>query len=291
MIYLLYQSAGETISKWTKTHISLNTAVSILAGTSRACLAFAISMCLSQGKWNWLSRSAQPLVDFYRFDAASRGAWGKIGALTAIALLAFEPFTQAVLAIRDKEGTLDHREYNKVVQSSNGSLETHGNVPTISRSTRLDAASWTGAFVGVGVVQFPEPNNKPMNFSVYCTSSNIQEDMGMKAATWNGFSPFTTRQNLKPAFACATGNCTLANFTSIAVCSKCRDISGYVTKSSGPVKLPSGVRATGPYDQSWVLGHGETLPDVSNPRPYFDWVNGRNFTFLDHEIPELNVSI
>jgi hypothetical protein len=36
MIYLLYQSAGEPISKWTKTHISLNTAVSILAGTSRA---------------------------------------------------------------------------------------------------------------------------------------------------------------------------------------------------------------------------------------------------------------
>ncbi|KAK2122813.1 hypothetical protein NOF04DRAFT_1350133 [Fusarium oxysporum II5] len=242
--------------------------------------------CLHLG-WNIKSLPGicyqHPLVDFYRFDAASRGAWGslrllqscvrrlkvvsfqhwiEIGALTAIALLAFEPFTQAVLAIRDKEGTLDHREYNKVVQSSNGSLETHGNVPTISRSTRLDAASWTGAFVG--------------------------EDMGMKAATWNGFSPFTTRQNLKPAFACATGNCTLANFTSIAVCSKCRDISGYVTKSSGPVKLPSGVRATGPYDQSWVLGHGETLPDVSNPRPYFDWVNGRNFTFLDHEIPELN---
>ncbi|KAJ0152559.1 Multidrug resistance protein fnx1 [Fusarium oxysporum f. sp. albedinis] len=80
-----------------------------------------------------------------------------------------------------------------------------------------------------------------MNFSVYRTSSNIQEDIGMKAAMWNGFSPFTARQNLKPAFACATGNCTWANFTSIAVCSKCRDISGYVTKSSGPVKLPSGI--------------------------------------------------
>ncbi|KAK2695846.1 hypothetical protein QWA68_004021 [Fusarium oxysporum] len=117
------------------------------------------------------------------------------------------------------------------------------------------------------------------------------EDMGMKAAMWNGFSPFTARQNLKPAFACATGNCTWANFTSIAVCSKCRDISGYVTKSSGPVKLPSGVQAAGPYHQSWVLGHGETLPDVSNPSPYFDWANGRNFTFLKHEIPELNISI
>ncbi|KAJ0152560.1 Hexokinase [Fusarium oxysporum f. sp. albedinis] len=149
MIYLLYQSAGEPISKWTKTHISLNTAH------------------VSQGKWNWLSRSAQPLVDFDRFNTASRGAWGSlrllqscvrrprwiaIGALTAIALLTFEPFTQAVLVIRDKEVILDHREYNKVVQSSNGSLETHGNVPTIGQSTRLDGASWTRAFAGVGLV-------------------------------------------------------------------------------------------------------------------------------------------
>ncbi|ENH71564.1 hypothetical protein FOC1_g10007802 [Fusarium oxysporum f. sp. cubense race 1] len=124
MIYLLYQPAGEPISKWTKTHISLNTVVSILAGTSRACLAFAISMC----------------------------------------------------------------------PRANGTYE----------------------------------------LPFYRTSRNIQEDMGMKAAMWNGFSPFTARQNLKPAFACATGNCTWANFTSIAVCSKCRDISGYVTKSSGP---------------------------------------------------------
>ncbi|KAK2472272.1 hypothetical protein H9L39_16152 [Fusarium oxysporum f. sp. albedinis] len=122
---------------------------------------------VSQGKWNWLSRSAQPLVDFDRFNTASRGAWGSlrllqscvrrprwiaIGALTAIALLTFEPFTQAVLVIRDKEVILDHREYNKVVQSSNGSLETHGNVPTIGQSTRLDGASWTRAFAGVGLV-------------------------------------------------------------------------------------------------------------------------------------------
>ncbi|KAF5635990.1 hypothetical protein F52700_5304 [Fusarium sp. NRRL 52700] len=120
MIYRLYWSAEEPISQWNKAYISLNTAVSILAGTSRACLTFAISMCFSQGKWNWLSGAAQPLVDFDRFDAASRGAWGSLrllqscvrrpnwtslGALTAIALLAFEPFTQAVLAIEGTEVT------------------------------------------------------------------------------------------------------------------------------------------------------------------------------------------
>ncbi|KAF5685296.1 hypothetical protein FDENT_6290 [Fusarium denticulatum] len=117
-------------------------------------------MCLSQSKWNWLCGAAQPLVDFDRFDAASRGAWGSLrllrscirrphwtsmGALTAIALLAFEPFTQAVLAIEGKEVTLEHLEYAKAAHSSNDLLETSGNVPQIGRSTSLDGASWDGA--------------------------------------------------------------------------------------------------------------------------------------------------
>ncbi|KAF5579091.1 hypothetical protein FPANT_9749 [Fusarium pseudoanthophilum] len=306
MIYLLYHSAGEPISKWNKTYVSLNTAVSILAGTSRACLAFAISMCLSQRKWNWLSGAAQPLVDFDRFDAASRGAWGSlrllqscirrphwtsIGALTAIALLAFEPFTQAVLAIEGKEVTLDHVEYAKAAHSSNDTLQTFGNVPQIGRSTRLDGASWDGAATGVSAVPFPGPHNTTMDFIARRFSFNIQEDMGMKAAIWNGFSPFTAPQNLRPAFACATGNCTWPVFPSIAVCSKCRDISKYVTKSTGPVKFPSKIYNSGAHGQEYMLEPGESLPGVSNPSPHADLRDGRNFTFIKHEIPQLNLSI
>ncbi|KAG5798184.1 hypothetical protein H9Q69_002793 [Fusarium xylarioides] len=306
MVYLLYHSADEPISKWNKTYISLNTAISILAGTSRACLAFAISMCLSQGKWNWLSGAAQPLVDFDRFDAASRGAWGSLrllrscvrrphwtsmGALTAIALLAFEPFTQAVLAIEGKEVTLNHLEYIKAAHSSNDLLGTSGNFVKIGRSTRLDGASWDGASTGVSAVPFPGPNNTTMEFIARRFSFNIQEDMGMKAAIWNGFSPFTASQNLRPAFACATGNCTWPIFSSIAVCSKCRDISKYVTKSTGPVKFPSNIYNSGAHGQEWMLEPGESLPGVSNPSPHADLRNGRNFTFIKHEIPQLNLSI
>ncbi|PNP83825.1 hypothetical protein FNYG_02513 [Fusarium nygamai] len=260
VIYLLYHSADEPISKWNKTYISLNTAVSILAGTSRACLAFAISMCLSQGKWNWLSGAAQPLVDFDRFDAASRGAWGSLrllqscirrphwtsmGALTGIALLAFEPFTQAVLAIEGKEVSLGHLDYAKAAHSSNDTLQTFGNVPQIGRSTRLDGAPWDGASTGVSAVPFPGPHNTTMEFMARRFSFNIQEDTGMKAAIWNGFSPLTAPQNLRPAFACATGNCTWPVFPSIAVCSKCRDISEHVIKSIGPVRFPSNIYNSG----------------------------------------------
>ena len=147
-----------------------------------------------------------------------------MGALTAIALLAFEPFTQAVLAIEGKEVTLEYLEYAKAAHSSNDLLGTSGNVPQIGRSTSLDGASWDGAFTGISAVPFPGPNNTTMEFVARRFSFNIQEDMGMKASIWNGFSPFTAPQNLRPAFACATGNCTWPIFPSIAVCSKCRDI-------------------------------------------------------------------
>ncbi|RKL38798.1 hypothetical protein BFJ72_g6928 [Fusarium proliferatum] len=191
--------------------------------------------------------------------------WVSIGALTAIALLAFEPFAQAVLAIEDKEVTLDQLEYIKAAKSSNVSLKALGNVPTIGRSTRLDGASWDGASPGVRAVSFPGPDNKTMEFMARRFSIDIQEDMGMKAAIWNGFSPFTAPQNLRPAFYCATGNCTWPIFPSIAVCSKCHDVSKYVTKSTGTVRFPSNIYNFGANGHEWMLKHGKSLPEVSNP--------------------------
>ncbi|KAF5644397.1 hypothetical protein F25303_5995 [Fusarium sp. NRRL 25303] len=215
MICFLYQSAGEPISKLTKTYISLNTAVSMLAGTSRACIEFAIS------------------------------------ALTAIALLAFEPFTQAVLDIEDKEVTLDNQEYRNIGSSTNDSLDTIRNVPKIGRSKLLDGASWKGAPGGLALIAFPGPNNTTLNLTVHRNSNDIQED-------------------IEPE-------------TSIRLCNW--------ELSSGPVKLPNGIQFKSPIDQSWTLGPGDSLPDVSNPGPYVDWNNGKNYTFIKHKISDLDLSI
>lgn len=76
LLYLLFAYDGKPISEWTQFPLSLNALVSILSGISRASLAFVISMCLSQAKWNWATRYVEPLIDFERFDAASRGPWG-----------------------------------------------------------------------------------------------------------------------------------------------------------------------------------------------------------------------
>ena len=82
LVALLYISDGQPVSTWAG--LSPSAIVSILAGTSKASLAFVISTCLSQGKWNWAGRFVGPLIDFDRFDAASRGAWGSIRLLRSM---------------------------------------------------------------------------------------------------------------------------------------------------------------------------------------------------------------
>lgn len=82
LVALLSISDGQPVSTWAG--LSPNAIVSILAGTSRANLAFVISTCLSQGKWNWAGKIVEPLIDFDRFDAASRGAWGSIRLLRSM---------------------------------------------------------------------------------------------------------------------------------------------------------------------------------------------------------------
>jgi hypothetical protein len=55
---------------------SVNTIVSILTIVSRTTLAFAMSACLGQQKWNLVSGRPQKLAIFEHFDAASRGPLG-----------------------------------------------------------------------------------------------------------------------------------------------------------------------------------------------------------------------
>ncbi|KAF4441820.1 hypothetical protein F53441_11905 [Fusarium austroafricanum] len=299
MTVLLFKSDEQPISKWTNLPITLNALVSILAGIAKASLAFVISMCFSQGKWNWLSQSPQPLIDFDRFDAASRGAsgnlrvikscirrphWIALGALSAIALLAFEPFTQAILSFQSRPVILKPEEYVEMARANNQSISP---VPSIGQSTRLDAGSWIGfgggenAFLTVG---FPGPNNNTYAYGSDLSASNVQDDMGMKAALWNGFSSLVTTQNLWPAFTCASGNCSWTNFASIAVCHKCQDISQHVITTSGGNRIPDIYMPP-----TWGRG---ARPSISNQAPAANYYQRlQNLTYTKHEIPDMNLNL
>lgn len=75
IVALLHRENGRPLSAW-KLAVKLNTMVAALGTLARTTLAFALSACIGQQKWNWLKRKPDVLVAWERFDEASRGPWG-----------------------------------------------------------------------------------------------------------------------------------------------------------------------------------------------------------------------
>ncbi|KAK1540357.1 hypothetical protein CPAR01_06346 [Colletotrichum paranaense] len=210
---------------------SFNTVVSILGATSRATLAFAVSACISQGKWNWYRKRDDTIMVFDRFEEASRGPWGSVrllwwsklrhwialGALSTVILVGFEPFLQAII---DFEG--EEISFSDPIAKA-----------TIGKTDRLDIGSHisiSGAAVALTVPDFPGE-------AITGISMFSQYDFGALAAMWAGFSSLNSAESQNVAFTCPSGNCTWAPYTSLATCSSCSDISKNIVKSTGRANL------------------------------------------------------
>ncbi|UQC83650.1 uncharacterized protein CLUP02_09146 [Colletotrichum lupini] len=262
ILVLLPLYENKPLSSWTFS-ISFNAVISTLGAMSRASLAFAISACISQGKWNWFRRRDEDVMVFDRFEEASRGPWGSVrllwwtklshwialGALSAVVLVGFEPFLQAVIAFSGEDVTVNPSEMKN----------------SIGRTQRLDAGEFSVYGFGRTSVKMPKPWGF---FSQVAMKSKC--DFGAMAAVWEGFSDLSSSETIKPAFDCPTGNCTWDPFPSVAVCSACNDISHAMNKSKGKTYLRDEII---------------TLPDRRNfPDSFL-----HNYTRF--EIPELNLSI
>jgi hypothetical protein len=106
----------------------------------------------------------------------------------------------------------------------------------------------------------------------------------MTAAVWSGFSPLITPQNIKPAFSCASGNCSWANFASIAVCHKCEDISQFLIQTTGRTRVPAIFLPA-------IWGDGK-IPDISNQGPGANInQNLKNLTYTKYQVPGTNLSL
>ena len=61
--------------------ITLNTYIAILSAFFKYTLAVSVDSAMGQLKWMWFQGSSKPLMDFERFDQASRGPWGSLSIL------------------------------------------------------------------------------------------------------------------------------------------------------------------------------------------------------------------
>ncbi|KAL0943560.1 uncharacterized protein CTRU02_201447 [Colletotrichum truncatum] len=268
IIVLLPLFENKPLTQWSLP-ISMNAILSILGATSRASLAFAISACISQGKWNWYCKRSDEIMTFNRFEEASRGPWGSIrllwwtklrnwtalGALSAVVLVGFEPFLQAIITFSGEE--MDMPESSTAA--------------AIGRTKRLDVGLHSYSYGD------PMPGTLDGSFSrVTFEGKRSEYDFGALAAIWEGFSNLSSVDNLKPNFNCATGNCTWEPYTSLAVCAACYDISSYVARSSGEAVLN---------DSLITVFH---QPDDDT---HFSRNKTKKFPYTRYEIPDMDLSI
>lgn len=75
---LLATQDGSLVTDW-DFPLSINTVVAILGVVNKATLAFVISACIGQHKWNMFKGEGGKLALFEQFDEASRGPWGGLG--------------------------------------------------------------------------------------------------------------------------------------------------------------------------------------------------------------------
>ncbi|KAI0196220.1 hypothetical protein EV127DRAFT_331245 [Xylaria flabelliformis] len=217
LVALVAKIDGICLSSWTAP-VSPNTVISILAAIARAPLGFTISSCIGQLKWNWFRKRADSLITFDRLDDASRGPWGSlwliiwvkashwvaIGAAIVIALLAFEPFLQAILSF---DGRID--------------LASNAGEAKIGRSEILEAGfSANRISIPVGI--------PPTNETVYLDTMDTVPDFRVVFAMNNAFADLLAASKQTPSFSCPTANCTWAPFTSLAVCGACKDVSSHI---------------------------------------------------------------
>ncbi|KAF7534406.1 hypothetical protein G7054_g6275 [Neopestalotiopsis clavispora] len=201
IISLLSWVNGRPLAEW-RFYFSLNTVISVLATAFRASFAFILGSFLSQAKWNWFRQRSDNLVIYERIDSASRGP------LTTIALIAFEPFTQAIVYY-------------------SGQTELPG---TILGANSVSAGIYEpnniasrGAVAGVSL-----PGGDEILFENWFLS---RPDIGLVSSVLNGFDQQYSAFQLTPPWTCPSQNCTWSTFTSLAICSRCSDVSSHLEKS------------------------------------------------------------
>ncbi|KAK8009969.1 hypothetical protein PG990_008934 [Apiospora arundinis] len=222
LIILLSKEDATRLADW-KAPFSLNTVVAILSVVFRTPLAFAVGSCLGQGKWAWFSKQSGTVAVFAAIDEASRGPLGSLqllwrlkarrfvsfGALATIALIAVDPFLQAII---NYEGQLDS--------------ENSTNTAFLSRASHLDIGSMTAAIFANSFVDYHD--------SVYVLSCyHTQPNVGMSASSVLGFVNSSTSNSAKPPLVtCPTGNCTWEPYSTLAFCSSCFDVSAHLKKET-----------------------------------------------------------
>lgn len=194
--------------------ITLNTITSILSNISKGCLLLAVAEALAQWKWIAFSQRRRPLVEFERFNQASRGAMGSIrlllhphgmsfayaGAIVSILAIASDPFVQQLLQYRSA----------LTFGTETASLRN----ASIARAQRYSKGT--------------EYQLQATNIEVDGTGFRAVQataDFAMQSAILFGLAAQQDDVAQQIRFTCPSSNCRFEDFRSLSVCSGCSDVT------------------------------------------------------------------
>ncbi|KAK0507926.1 hypothetical protein JMJ35_009815 [Cladonia borealis] len=201
---------------------TINSTISFFAVITKLAITSALGASISQSKWLWYRQEEpRPLKDLQLFEDASRGPWGALALLFSIRArhIAFVGATITVLML-----LFDPFLQQVVVYPDR--LVASEKTATIVRAQNYVARSEEG---------LPLPS---------------VVDMSLKAAIYEGIFDVRDQADVNIEHYCSTGNCTWQDFSSLAVCSKCANITSYIEKSCNEtgchhLYLPDGPTITG----------------------------------------------
>ncbi|KAK6839518.1 hypothetical protein PG987_005384 [Apiospora arundinis] len=251
---------GNSLESWGGFFLGPNTVISILAAISKTTLAFAVSSCVAQAKWNWYRRGSDNLFIFERIDQASKGPWGRfrllgavrirhwsaLGALIIITLLAYEPFLQTIIT-QYGVPDIDHHTSSQA---------------TTGRCLRLDAGQVNFDGEGGGLVYgFPDGHN-----CIQSDAPRSHPDFGMTAAVYNGFQSIPEKQGFNASIvhnrstdASLDGVLSAFGIVADSLSNWIRDYQ--LTSETGRDTNPSHIGRT----QRWTIHYGVRWPFLVLP--------------------------
>jgi Protein of unknown function (DUF3176) len=206
MFTILIKFNNRALHEWHST-ITLNTVVAVSSVVSKSTLILPLTSGLSQLKLAWYRHGpGRRLIDFEHFDAASRGPWGAF-----ILMACGTSFPLATLGGFVMATVLAFEPFiqQAVVFPSRNITAGVAQIPRISY--------WNGAF-----------------------------NSSYKVAAYDallGFNLSKTASAISPT--CSTGNCSFPDYSSLAFCSQCVDVSSYLSLSSGDLQIAYSLRSFG----------------------------------------------
>lgn len=204
-VVLLAVYNNRNVERWHHTW-QINSVFAFITALLEAAVAFSVTACLGQLRWLWFQKGNQELrwMDKLTNARAAPGAltfvfsqgawrhWATLGAALIVALLGTSVFTQEVIVRRT--GTYD-----------------------------IDPTRDTGSV--------PISNTYYYDWQYGDNAGDEQPYIPMISAINSGFmqpASLGDKDSVVQFVDCDTGNCTFAQYTSLAVCSKCVDISNTI---------------------------------------------------------------